>query len=144
MDLEKNKQLVRRFYEEVWNKGNLDVIDELFEPDYEVGNRPPWRKPGAAGLKEFITDNQRMFPDSHTEVLDMVAEGDKVAVAIRATATHKGDLRGPVGLVKATGKTVHWQGVLIFWIRDGKVYRSDGVIDNMGLMQQLGAVPMSD
>jgi predicted ester cyclase len=138
---DRNKAASRRFHDEVWTKGNLDVIDELFEPDYKVQNLPPWRKPGAAGLKEFIADNHRMFADIVSVVDDQVAEGDKVATKFHATATHVGDLNGPVGLVKATGKQVTWKGMTIARYRDGKVVESAGLFDNMDLMQQLGAVP---
>lgn len=138
---ENNKALVRRFYDEVWNKGNLNAVDELFAPDYVVVNRPPWRKPGAGGLKEFIQDNHRMFPDVHHEVQSIIAEGNEVAVYFKATATHEGDLNGPVGLVPATGKKVHWDGSAFFKIEGGKVVETQGVINNMSLMQQLGAVP---
>lgn len=138
---EANKALVRRFYDEVWSQNKLDLIDELFAPDYTVGKLPPWRKPGAAGLKEFIADNHRMFPDIHHEVVWIVAEGDYVAAYFKATATHKGDLNGPVGLVRATGKRVEWDGASFFRIENGKIVETKGVINNMSLMQQLGAVP---
>jgi steroid delta-isomerase-like uncharacterized protein len=138
---EQNKALVQHFYDEAWNQGNLDVIDELFTPDYEVVNRPAWRAPGTAGLKEFILDNQRVFPDAHHTVIDMVAEGDKVAVYFKATGTHKGDLHGPVGLVPATGKKVQWDGMNIIQITGGKIVQTKGIANNMSLMQQLGAVP---
>ena len=138
---EKNKEIAKRFYAEVWNNGDLAAIDEIFITDYEVVDRPAWREPGAAGLKAFIADNHRMFPDVHHTIVDMVAEDDKVAVYFKATATHEGDLNGPVGLVPATGKKVHWDGMSILQIKDGKIIRTKGVINNLTLMQQLGAVP---
>jgi SnoaL-like domain len=67
---ERNKAASRRFHEEVWNQGNLEVIDELFAPHYVVHDLPPWRKPGAA-LKEFIADNHRMFKDIVSTVDNM-------------------------------------------------------------------------
>lgn len=140
---ETNKALVRRFYDEVWNQNKVEVVDELYAADYTVGNLPPWRKPGAAGLKEFVVDNHRMFPDIHYEIGFMVAEGDTVAVYWRVTATHKGDLTGPVGLVRAAGKKVQWDGSSFFRIEHGKIVETQGVVNNMSLMQQLGAVPDS-
>lgn len=137
---EKNKEIVKRFYDEIWNKGDLAVVDEIFTPDYVVVNLPPWRTPGAEGLKQFIADNHRMFPDVHQIIEDMVAEGDRVAVYLKATATHKGDLNGPVGLVPATNKKVSWEGVIFLRLKDGKIIETKGVIDNMSLMQQLGAI----
>lgn len=99
-----NKTMIRRYYEEVWGQKQLDVVDELFAPDYVLVNIMPWRKPGAAGLKEFIADNHRMFPDIQYVINWMIAEGNTVAVHVTATATHKGDLVGPVGPVAATGR----------------------------------------
>lgn len=138
---ETNKALVRRFYDEVWNQNKLDVIDELFASDYKVGQLPPWRKPGAAGLKEFIADNHRMFPDVHHEIVVIIAEGDEVAAYWKTSATHKGDLNGPVGFVPTTNKKVYWDGASFFVIKDGKIVETRGVVNNMSLMQQLGAVP---
>lgn len=138
--MENNKTVIKRYFEEVWNNHNLDVIDELFAPDYVVHNLPPWRKPGASGLKEFVADNHRMFPDVKNTVEDLVAEGDKVAVRFSATATHKGDLNGPVGLVPATNKSVTWRGIIINRFESGKIVEVWGVTDNMDLMQQLGAI----
>jgi predicted ester cyclase len=82
-----------------------------------------------------------MFPDVHQIIYDMVAEGDKVAVYLKATATHKGDLNGPIGLVHATGKKAGWEGVIFLRLKNGKIIETKGVIDNMSLMQQLGAIP---
>ena len=141
MNTDKNKAIVKRFYDEVWNQCNLALADELFIPDYKVPNAPPWRKPGVEGLKAFITDNHRMFPDIHHQIEDMVAEGDKVAVRFSGGGTHKGDLVGPVGLVPATNKKVHWRGMNIFTFKNGKIIEANGLTDNMELMQQLGAVP---
>ena len=103
------------------------VVDEIFTPDYVVVNIPPWRTPGAEGLKQFITDNYRMFPDVHQIIEDMVAEDDRVAVYLKATATHKGDLDGPVGLVPATNKKVSWEGVIFLRFKDGKIVETKGV-----------------
>jgi steroid delta-isomerase-like uncharacterized protein len=139
---ERNKNIVLRFYDEVWNKKNIKVVDELFAPDYAVGKLPSWRKPGAEGLKLFIADNHRMFPDVQHTVEMIVAEGDTVAVYFKATATHEGDLNGPVGLVPATGKKVHWDGMSMLRIENGKIVETRGVMNNMSLMQQLGAVPV--
>ncbi len=144
MDTEKNKATVKRYYEEVWNQFNIDAIDEIFTPDYRVPNAPPWRKPGVQGLREFVTDNHRMFPDLVYQVDDLVAEKDKVAVRFSGGGTHKGDLVGPVGLVPATNRKVTWRGIMIFEFRNGKIIESNGVTNNMELMQQLGVVRSPD
>lgn len=144
MDKKKNKDTVRRYYEQVWNQFNLAAIDEIFAPDYRAVNAPPWRKPGLQGLRQFIEDNYRMFPDLKNHVDDLVAEGNKVAVRFSGGGTHKGDLVGPVGLVPATNRKVTWRGIMIFEFRDGKIIESNGITNNMELMQQLGAVRSPD
>jgi predicted ester cyclase len=138
---ESNKQAVLRYYDGAWNKNNLEVIDEIFEPDYIVENLPPWRKPGAKGLKEFLADNHKMFSNIRNTIEDVMAEGDKVAVRFKAEAIHVGVLDGPVGKVPVTNKKVYWRGMAIFQLRNGKVMQAWGVTDNLGLMQQLGAIP---
>lgn len=139
---EQHKQTVIHYYDEAWNNNNVSVVDEVFKPDYIVENLPPWREPGAAGLKAFLADNHRMFADIRLTIDDILAEGDKVAVRFSTTAKHVGDLNGPVGLVPATNKIVTWRGFAIFTFENGKVVKTAGASDNMSLMQQLGAVPM--
>ncbi len=142
MDIEKNKTIVRRYYDEVWNQFNLDVIEELFALDYRVPNSPPWRKPGVEGLRHFVVDNHRMFPDLKYQIDDLVAEGNKVAVRFSGGGTHKGDLDGPVGIVSATNREVTWRGIMVFEFINGKIIESNGITNNMELMQQLRAVPL--
>ncbi len=140
MKEEVNEMLVKRFFDEVWNNFNLAVIDELFIPDYEIPDLPAWRKPGTEGLKAFIADNHRIFPDVHHEVKEIMGSGDEVAVYVVGTGTHKGDLDGPVGKVPATNKKVHWRAIFWYRIRGGKIVWASGVVDNLSLMQQLGAI----
>lgn len=136
-----NKEAIKYYFEEAWNKRNYKAVDEVYAPDYVMSKMPPWRKPGTQGLKEFLADNHRMFPDAHNTVEDLIEEGDKVVARISGTATHKGDLVGPVGLVPTTNKKVTWRGIFIFQFKNGKVVRTWSITNNMELMQQLGAVP---
>ncbi|HVX58514.1 MAG TPA: ester cyclase [Candidatus Saccharimonadales bacterium] len=140
-ETEKNKAVIRRYFDEVWSKGDTNILNETHYPDYEIEKLPPWREPGVEGLKEFIKDNHRMFPDVQAKVEDLIAEANKVVARVSFTGTHKGDLVGPVGLVPATNKKVTFRGIFIFELHDSKVMKAWSVTDNMELMQQLGAVP---
>ena len=136
MLLEENKALVRRFYEEVWNKGNLDAADEVFAEDYVRHDlRPGMGLPGPAGQKKIAADFRAAFPDVRNTVDLMVAEGDLVAARWTTTGTHT----GAWGEVAPTGKAATFSGVNIFRIRDGRVVELWNHRDDLGLMQQVGA-----
>jgi predicted ester cyclase len=91
MSLEGNKALVRRFYEEVWNRSNVDVANEVFADGYVRHDlRPSEAKPGGAGQVRIAADFRRAFPDLAFRVDLMVAEGDLVAARWTAEGTHSG------------------------------------------------------
>lgn len=134
---EENKALIRRYYEEAWNKGNLAVLDEVVSPDYVDHNLPPELPPNRAGLKQLMAMYQAAFPDTVMTIEDQIAEGDRVVTRWTARGTHKGDLMG----VPATGKAVTVTGIDISRIAGGQEVEHWGQFDLMGLMQQLGVVP---
>ena len=136
MNTEANKALVRRFYDEVWNKGNLDAADEIFAADYVRHDlRPGQGLPGAAGQKKIAAEFRAAFPDVRNTVDLMVAEGDYVAARWTTTGTHT----GPWGEVPPTGKPMRFSGVNIFRIVNGRVVELWNHRDDLGLMQQVGA-----
>jgi steroid delta-isomerase-like uncharacterized protein len=133
---EQNKALVRRFSDEVWNKGKLDVVYDVFAEDYvrhdlRPGNPPP----GPAGQKRIAADFRAAFPDIHTTVDFVIAEGDMVVTRWTAEGTNT----GVWGNVAPTGKRVRFSGVNIFRVENGKVVELWNYRDDLGLMQQLGA-----
>jgi len=131
-----NKALVRRFYEEVWNKGNLDAADEVFAANYVRHDlRPGNALPGPDGQKQIARDFRAAFPDLHMSVDLMIAEGDLVT----ARWTTEGTNTGVWGSVPATGKPIRFSGVNIFRIADSKVVELWNHRDDLGVMQQLGA-----
>jgi len=131
-DTEANKAVRRRYYEEVWNQGNLDVIDEIYPPDRD------WHRYGNAdGFKQYVAATRAAFPDLHYTIEDMIAEGDLVAVRTTATGTHKGEFMG----IPPTGVHATMTGLLISPIIDGKIQTSWVNEDNLGMMQQLGVIP---
>jgi steroid delta-isomerase-like uncharacterized protein len=137
MSTETNKAIARRVFEEVFNAGNLDLIDELASPDAVIhfGGAQPLR--GLESYKRAFTASQPSFPDMHFTIEDMIAEGDRVVMRWTMRGTHRGEYLG----VAATGRQVTEGGVSIYRIADGKVVEGWVYSDELGVMQQLGALP---
>lgn len=136
MSIEDHKALVRRFYEEVWNKGNLDAADAIFADDYVRHDlRPGNPLPGPAGQKKIAADFRAAFPDLHMTIDVIVAEGDMIA----ARWTTEGTNTGQWGNIPPTGKRAKFSGVNIFRIANGKVVEIWNHRDDLSVMQQLDA-----
>ena len=131
-----NKDLVRRVYEDVVNKGSFDVVDAVVDPGYVYHTDPSMG--GPAGVKQLIGKYRAAFPDLALVVEDLVAEGDRVAVRWSATGTNKGEIMG----MKATGKSVAISGMAFYRIKGGKIAEGWEIMEDLGMMQQLGVVPM--
>jgi len=131
-----NKALIRRFYEEVWNNGHLDVADEVFSEDYVRHDlRPTQALPGPAGQKKVARDFRAAFPDLVYTLDLLLAEGDLVA----ARWTMEGTNTGQWGDVPPSGKHIQFSGVNIFRFAGGKVVEIWNHRDDLGVAQQLGA-----
>jgi steroid delta-isomerase-like uncharacterized protein len=135
---QENKALARRVLEEMFNKGNLDLADEVFAPDY-VDHDPamPEDIRGPEGFKEYVSIFRTAFPDIHLEIEDQVAEGDKVVTRWTGTGTHEGELMG----IAPTGNKVTLPGMEIVRISGGKLAEGWEGYDSMVLMEQLGVMP---
>jgi len=136
MSTEDNKANARRFIEEVWNRGNLAVIDEITSPNY-VDHDPAMTVQGIEGLKQFVSMYLTAYPDTHFTIEDQIAEGDTVVTRWTAHGTHKGPLMG----IPPTGKQVTVTGITIDRFANGKGVESWVNYDALGMMQQLGVVP---
>jgi steroid delta-isomerase-like uncharacterized protein len=136
MSLEEGKALVERFYDQVWNVGNVDVAAEVFAEDYVRHDlRPSEALAGPAGQAKIAADFRAAFPDLHMELDIVLAEGDLVA----ARWTTEGTNTGPWAGRPATGKRARFSGGNIFRIEGGKVVELWNHRHDLGLMQQLGA-----
>lgn len=142
MSTETNKAISRRFFEEVWNNGNLAVVDEIFAEDYF--NSGPSTLPGApAGpeaAKQVVMLYRNAFPDVHFTVDEQLAEGEKVLTRWTASGTHQGELQG----LSATGKSSTVNGIAIDRFVNGKIAESWGLFDYFAMMQQLGVIPVPE
>jgi steroid delta-isomerase-like uncharacterized protein len=132
-----NKTLVRRYVEEVLNKRNLALIDELFAPTFIDHDTSMPEAKGAAGVKRLAAMVHDSFSDLHFTVEDMVAEGDKVVYRYSVRGTHKGSFMG----IAPTGEQFAVTGIHIYRVADGKLQEEWENWDVPGLMRQLGVIP---
>ncbi len=131
--------IIRRFYKEVVDGGNLDLIDELATEDYlDHEEGLPGQPSGREGVKFFATTIRDAFPDIRVKSIEpTLTDGELEATRAVLAGTHEGDFMG----VAPTGKTVDIETIDIVRVAGGKVAEHWGVTDVMGLMQQLGAIP---
>ena len=137
MSTEDNKVLIRRFYEEVFNKKNVAAIDEFYSADHVDHTLPPGLPVGPEGTKQAISMIMTAFPDLHLTIEDMIAEGDKVVTWF----TTQGTQQGAFGGIPPTGKQVAVSTIEITRIAGGKIVEDWGLDDRLGMLQQLGLVP---
>ena len=141
MSTEENKAIVRRYFEEAWGKGNLDVMDELMAPDYvNHGSVPGHPVTDREGMKRIEVATRQAFPEVNFEMHDMVAEGDIVVYRWTGGGTQQGEFMG----IPPSGRQFSTQGVVFSRIRDGKIVEQRRIVDVYTMMQQLGAIPSSE
>jgi ketosteroid isomerase-like protein len=129
-------RVVTRYFEEAWNLGHVDVLDELLTEDY-LNHSPsiPNPRPGPADLKPIIRAMRKGITDLHYEILDMVVTSEKVAVFVRLTGRHTGPLFG----MAPTGRAINVRQMQIEWLRDGRIWQHWRITDERTLLQQLNA-----
>jgi steroid delta-isomerase-like uncharacterized protein len=132
-----NKNVVRRLFEEVWNKGNLPVADELFAQNYSHhdSSTPEFGR-GPESEKKRATLYRTAFPDVRLMIEDIIAEGETVTARWSCKGTHKGDLGG----IAPTGKQFNISGISVARFTNGKMVEAWVNWDALGLMRQLGVV----
>jgi len=136
-DVDRNKAVYARMVEEVVNKGNFDVVDELFHPDYVDHAAPPGSPPGLDGVKMVFSMFRTGFPDVKFTIDQMVGEGDYVATLVHGEGTHTGQfIQFP-----PSGKHAQWRSVGFFRVEDGKIREHWGIPDLLGLLIQIGVIP---
>lgn len=130
---EKNKEMVRKLYEDLLNTGKLELLDHVIAEDY-VGI---YGQKGPAAFAETIQTLRQGFPDIQWTIEDLVAAGDRVAVRWTWQGTHTNPFRG----FPATNKKVTDKAIAIYQFRDNKVIQAWIETDRLGVLQQIGAVP---
>lgn len=136
---EENKKLMRRWFEEVWNKGRADAIEEMFDENgiaHGLSDDPLNPIRGPRDFKPFHTLFREAFPNIVIVVEDMIAEGDKVAARCSVHGKHEGDFMGRA----ATQSPVQFTGIVIARIDNGKIAEAWNNFDFMKMYNQIGYV----
>ena len=135
MSIAENKAIVRR-YQEIYNSNNVEALNDVVAEDLLTPRMMPGMPQGLEGAKKIHRGTLLGMPDWHTQIEDLIAEGDKVVARITRTGTHTGDFFG----FPATGKKISFTGIYIVRIANGKIIEHWGEEDSVGLLQQLGAM----
>jgi predicted ester cyclase len=135
----RNKEIVDVYIQELFTKGDLDAVDRYLHPDYVDHDPPiPGAPSGPEGMRRAAALFRQALPDWHSDLAQLVAEGDLVVERFRASGTHTG---GPLMGVPPTGRTLVLDGINIFRIEGDKIVERWGRLDDLGLLHQLGLVP---
>ena len=137
MSLADNKALVRRLFDEVWNTGNVAIVDDLLAPDFvdhaaQMGGGDPTRD----GFKTQVRLFRTAFPDGRSQIEDLIAEDDRVVARWTDGGTQRGEWMG----VPPTGKRVTMTGIDVYRIEQGRIAEFWCSEDELGLLRQLGAI----
>jgi steroid delta-isomerase-like uncharacterized protein len=137
MSADENIQMLRRWFQEIWNEGQTDTIHELFSPDGvargQRGGKGEIR--GPEEFEKFVHEIRGAFPDMQVQVEDVFGADDKVVLRWSATMTHSGDTLG----LPASGRTVHTCGITIARFADGQIVEGWDNWDQLGMLEQIGA-----
>ncbi len=135
MDLESNKRLVRRQFEELINRKNLTIIDSDMAAGFIDHELAPGLPTGLEGVRQHISGMHQICPDLHVTIEDILAEGDRVVVRNTWQGTHSGPLFG----IPPTGKRFILKGMVMWRIRDGQICERWATLDQLGFQRQVGA-----
>jgi steroid delta-isomerase-like uncharacterized protein len=132
-----NATIIRRFVDEVITQGNIESAAQYVWEDVVEQVPLPGQGPGLDGLKEILRAMRTGFPDIVFSITEQIAEGNKVASRFEWTGTHKGEFLG----IPATGRPVNVWGIVIDHLENGRIKDTRIIMDTLGLMTQLGALP---
>ena len=135
----KNKELINRWFEEVWNKGRTEAISEMFAENgvaHGLSGEAGTPLRGPANFEPFHAQFREAFPDIVVTVEDIVEEGDKIAARCSVRAKHTGHSLG----VAASNAPVDFTGITIVRIKDGKIVEAWNNFDFMKMYRQIGAL----
>ncbi len=122
---------------EIYNQGRMQLIDELYAPDYIEHMPQPGMAPTREGFKQFVTSLRTAFPDLRYTIEDTIEVGDKFVTRLTASGTMRGDFAG----MPATGKHATWTEIHIARVANGHVVEHWGLIQELGMLVQLGVIP---
>jgi len=128
-----NKELVRRFYQEVFGDWNMALVDEVVSPQFISHDWPKDGPTGPKAFRDFYAIIRSVAPDARYEVDDLIAEDDKVVVRWRMLGTHMGEFRG----IAPTGRAIVLSGIAIYRVHNGQLQERWVVSDLHGALEQI-------
>jgi steroid delta-isomerase-like uncharacterized protein len=131
------RAVIHRWFEEVWNKGREEAIDEMFAEDgiaHGLVDENGEELRGASGFKPFFRKFRDAFPDIEVTIEDCICEADRAAARCTVRAKHTGEGLG----IAATNKPVEFSGLCIIRVKDGKIVEAWNNFDFASLNQQIG------
>lgn len=132
-----NASIVRQFIDEVLNQGDIDGAGRFVRDDVVEQVPFPGQGPGLTGLQDLLRGMRSAFPDMHWTVEEQLADGDRVLTRFAWTGTHRGPFLG----VPPTERPISVWGMVIDRLVDGRIQETRILMDTLGLMTQLGAIP---
>ena len=138
MSAEQNKSIVHRWIEEGWNKHNVAMIDQVYAPNYVQHEPEPQTVNSSEALKQYVGAYLTAFPDLNLSIEDLIAEGDKVVWRFQSMGHQNGPFLG----MPPTGKAGNITGIVIFRLENSRIVEGWVNIDVLGLLQQIGMIPM--
>jgi len=129
--------LVRRFYEELWNRWDLAIADEILAPDLRFRGTLGTRLVGIEAFRGYVEQVRAAFPDWHNHLEELIDAGETIVARLIFSGTHRGELLG----VAATGARVEYAGIAIFRLDGGRIAEAWVVADTQELWRALGSMP---
>ena len=129
--------LVRRFYEELWNRWDLAIADEILAPDLRFRGTLGTRLVGIEAFRGYVEQVRAAFPDWHNHLEELIDAGETIVARLIFSGTHRGELLG----VAATGARVEYAGIAIFRLDGGRIAEAWVVGDTQELWRALGSMP---
>jgi steroid delta-isomerase-like uncharacterized protein len=135
--IQRNNWLITQYFEEVWNKGKVERLDDLLATDYvNHSSDVPNPLPGPEGLKPIVVAMRQAFPDLHYEIKDLVIASDRIVAMVLMKGTHEGDFFG----LMPTNRRVKVNQVNFEYVTNGKISEHWRLTDELSLMKQLGLI----
>ena len=133
-----NETAVLRWWDELWNGGDLSIADKLHTADFRDHDpASPWVRPGPKGMKEKVSAYRAAFPDLRFRMEKVLSVDDHVVTHWSCKGTHEGEVLG----LAPTGRTIEIEGISIFRLEAGRIAEQTIVWDALGMLKQLGALP---
>ena len=138
MSESENQELYRRVTQDVFSKGDLNVIDELVSSDFQEHEPAPGIRPGRDGVKDIVGMMRTAFPDLSVRIDDTFGVGDQLCARATFMGTNTGSFMGN----PPTGKSVAWEAIDVIRSKAGRITEHWGQMDMIGLLTQLGLAEM--